>query len=79
MQEPISTSLGRLSEHDWQILSNRWARGVDWYVEKIGRYWAPAEVFGRFPLFKTKRAAEEAATKLFLAESHHRAWRQGQS
>ena len=79
MNEPIQTSLGRLSDTEWTMLSNRWARGVDWYVQKIGSQWAPADVFGKFPLFKTKRAAEEAASKLFLAESLHRAWKRGQS
>lgn len=68
------TSLSKLSEHDWQVLSNRWARGVDWYVRKVGkRHWTPIEALGRFPLFTTKKAAELAATNLILAESHWRA------
>ena len=73
METITETSLARLSEHDWQILSNTWARGVDWYVQKIGRKWAPIEIFGAFPLFKTKREAEAAATTLLLWESRNRA------
>lgn len=66
------TSLSRLSENDWRQLSNNWQRGVDWYVRKIGRKWAPIDAFGKFPLFGTKREAEEAATTLLLMESRCR-------
>jgi hypothetical protein len=68
----VETSLARLSDHDWHILSNTWSRGVDWYVQKVGRKWAPIEIFGAFPLFKTKREAAAAATTLLLRESSNR-------
>lgn len=77
--EPIATSLGRLSDHDWQVLRNTWSRGVDWYVRKVGkRHWAPIEIFGAFPLSKTKREAEAQATNLLLLEARHRAWKREQ-
>jgi len=73
--EPLTTSLGRLSEHDWRVLSNRWARGIDWVVQKCGaRHWRLLEDLGGFPLFLTKRAAYEAGGRLILAEAQHRAW-----
>lgn len=71
------TSLSALSDHDWQVLSNRWARGIEWMVQKVGtRHWIISEVvpqFKAFGLFKTKREAFEAVTNLILAESHWRA------
>jgi hypothetical protein len=74
MSMPYRTSLNRLSEHDWHILSNTWARGVDHYVFKVGRRgWRILDTFGNFPIFKTKKAAEEAASNLLLAESAYRA------
>jgi len=66
------TSLSKLDNHDWQILSHRWARGIDWCVEKIGRKWAVQACFGNFPLFKTKTAAYNTVSALILAESRHR-------
>lgn len=72
------TSLARLSEHEWQILSNTWSRGVDWYVQKVGRKWTPIDIFGTFPLFKTKREAEQAATTLLLWESSNRSLKRQQ-
>lgn len=80
MSEQITeTSLARLDDHEWQILSNTWARGVDWYVRKIGRRgWTPIDIFGTFPLFKTKREAEQAATTLLLWESRNRALKRNQ-
>ena len=67
------TSLSKLSEHDWKVLSSRHSRGIDWMVHKMGRHWVitPSELKG-FPLFKTKREAYEAADNLILAESHWR-------
>jgi hypothetical protein len=71
------TSLSKLSEHDWNILRNTWSRGVDWYVQKVGkRHWVPIEAFGNFPLFKTKREADEAATTLLLWEARRAERRQ---
>lgn len=61
----------------WTILHHRWARGIDWYVHKVGTRWAILEAFGRFPHFRTKRAAGEVADALILAESrwrHRCAW-----
>lgn len=66
------TSLSGLSNHDWQILHNRWARGIDWVVSKVGGGWMLSESFGNFPLFKTKKAAYEAGTNLILAEARYR-------
>jgi hypothetical protein len=66
------TSLSSLSEHDWQILRNRWARGINWFVCKLGRKWTLTSDFGSFPLFTTKTAAYEAGTALILAESAYR-------
>ena len=68
------TSLSKLSEHDWAILSSRWSKGIDWYVHKLGSQWEVIESFGKkIPLFKTKRAAGEFADNLLLAESRYRA------
>lgn len=75
MHEPLTSSLGTLSDSEWNQLSARWGRGIDWIVHKVGRKW---EIGGRlgqgFPLFTTKTAAYEMATNLILRESHHRAW-----
>lgn len=74
MQTAHETSLSALSEHDWHILSNRWSRGADWCVSKLGSRWMIGETFGKsWPLFKTKRAAFDALSGLILAESAHRA------
>lgn len=76
--EPLSTSLGALDDRDWAILSNRWARGSDWNVRKVGRrFWEIATIPDNagFPLFKRKRDACEALDRLILMESHHRAWK----
>lgn len=73
--EIVETSLSRLSDHDWHVLSNTWASGVDYYVRKVGRNWVPMDIFGAFPLFKTKREAEQAATTLFMAEASNRTQR----
>ena len=80
MSEEINeTSLARLSEHEWKILQATWSRGVDWYVTKVGRrWWTPIDVFGAFPLFKTKREAEAAATTLFLWEARNRSLKRHQ-
>lgn len=67
------TSLSRLDEHDWQVLSNGWSRGIDWNVSKLGRHWVLPEAFGKFPLFRTKREAYDAGDALIIAESHWRA------
>jgi hypothetical protein len=32
------------SEHDWHITSNRCARGIDWYVTKVGNKWAISDI-----------------------------------
>jgi hypothetical protein len=78
--EPVPpTSLSRLDDHDWSILSNRWARGAAWCVFKCGSRWRVADDFGRFPLFKTKTAACEAVDTLICWESRHRAQRRLQA
>ncbi len=67
------TSLSKLSDSEWHQISNRWARGIDWNVQKFGRKWAiMGEHFQAFPFFRTKRAAGDALDKLILAESHYR-------
>ena len=72
--DAYETSLCSLSEHDWQILSNRHARGIDWYVHKLGSRWEVIDLFGKnIPLFKTKRQAGEFADNLLLATSRYRA------
>lgn len=73
--EPIRTSLGKLSNHDWHVMRSRWSRGVDWFVFKVGkRHWRLADEYGNFPLFTTKAAAYRVGSDLILAESCHRAW-----
>jgi hypothetical protein len=67
---PESTSLGRLDDGEWSQVSNRWARGIDWCVTKLGRHWVIGETFGTgWPLFRTKASAYEAVTALVLTES----------
>ena len=75
MNEPIKTSLSHMDNHDWNVISNTWASGIDWCVGKLGRKWVITLPIGNFPLFKTKTAAYDAATKLILLESRHRAWK----
>lgn len=70
------TSLSKLSDHDWNVLRHRAARGIDWTVEKIGRKWAVQSCFGNFPMYRTKREAGEVAGNLILAESRWRAHEQ---
>lgn len=67
------TNLSHLSNHDWQIISSRWSRGIDWIVSKKGSRWQPMQSL-MLPTYKTKRAAYEAATDLVLRESSHRAF-----
>ena len=79
MPEPIPTSLGKLSDHDWHVLSSRWSRGIDWNVAKVGkRHWRILGDVGGFPLFSTKTAAFDAMSELICRESAHRAWRERQ-
>jgi hypothetical protein len=70
--DAYETSLSRLSDSQWAQLSNFWSRGSDWTVSKVGRKWLLSERFGNFPLFKTKKEACEAASRLILAESRWR-------
>lgn len=74
--EPISTSLGELSNHDWQIMNSRWSRGIDWNVHKLGkRHWEVGGRLGRgAPLFKTKGAAYQYGENLICLEAAHRSW-----
>lgn len=72
--DAYETSLSKLSEHDWNVLRNTWARGIDWYVCKVGSKWTLSRVFpGAWPLYKTKKAAGEAADNLICAEARWRA------
>lgn len=70
-----------LSDSDWSILSNRWARGIDWCVRQLGRHWTVGETFaclfdprpGGWPLWQTRDAAFDALTARVLHESRRRA------
>lgn len=66
-----TTCLSILTEHDWQVLRNRWARGIEWNVEKRGRRWALP--FGGFKPFKTKTAAYNAGAEVVCREAAIRA------
>lgn len=72
--EPISTSLSNLSDHEWQILSSRWARGMSWVCVKVGRKWSTMNDGLGFPLFNTKREAYDRTNALICTEARHRAW-----
>ncbi len=67
------TRLSKLSSHDWMIVSGRWARGIDWVVQKVGGKWTPLECFGTgWPLFKTKTEAYNRVSTLIQMEARHR-------
>lgn len=68
------TSLSKLSEHDWRVLSAHWSQFSGFsFCRKTGRKWT-VEGFGiSGPLFTTKTAAEEYVSNLILAESKWRA------
>lgn len=68
----MATTLSHLTNHDWQIISSRWSRGIDWVVTKRGSRWMPMPSL-MLPTYRTKKAAYEAATDLVLRESSHRA------
>src|SRR4051812_26227050 len=74
--EPMSTSLGVLSESDWNALSAGWTMyGASHYVSKLGRHWVVSERVGRgFGVFKTKRAAMDAVDELLGREWKHRTY-----
>jgi len=66
------TSLGRLSESEWNALVHRHAFGAQ-FVERIGRGWTVSKALSAgFPLFKTKREAQEKVDNLIGAEAAHR-------
>lgn len=68
------TSLSRLSDHDWAILSSRASKGWDWNVHKLGRKWIiGGEAFANWPLYPTKTAAYDAFSAIICAEARHRA------
>ena len=74
------TSLSGLDDGEWSQVSNRWSRGIDWNIHKMGKRW---EVGGRLgqgaPLFKTKKEAYAYGSNLILAEScwrGHQRWEQ---
>lgn len=74
LEEVEETSLSKLTDGEWSQVSCRWARGIDWCVEKIGKKWGVSPGISKgFPLFKTKKAAYEAAETLVLWESRCRA------
>jgi len=60
-----------MTDHEWQIALNRWARGIDWCVTRIGRNkWEVGGTFGKgWPLFRTKKAAGEAIDRFILLHS----------
>ncbi len=69
----METSFSKLSTSEWMQLSNRWGRGIDWVVKKVGRKWTPLECFGKkWPLYKTKTEAYDTVTNLILEEARIR-------
>lgn len=75
--DAYETSLSKLSETEWRAMSSHWSMFSGFsFCRKIGRKWT-VEGFGfkTSPLFDTKRAAEEYATNLLLAEGR---WRRHQ-
>ena len=61
--------LSRVKEMDMVNVmqaTNRWTQGIDYCVFKLGKHWRLADCFGNFPLFKTKKAAYEAATAFVM-------------
>jgi hypothetical protein len=74
--EPMETSLGSLSESDWNALSSGWTMyGGSHYVSKLGKHWVVSDRVGRgFPLFETKRAAVAAVDELLGREWKHRTY-----
>ena len=51
---------------NYEMASNLWCRGVDWYVFKVGNMWRLADCFGNFPLYKTKKEAAEVARRYIM-------------
>lgn len=67
------TSLGRLSEAEWNALRGHWSMfsGLS-FCRKLGRKWT-VEGFGiNGPLFKTKAEAERYVSNLICAEARSR-------
>lgn len=64
--------ISRLTDHDWLVLSSRWARGINWIVTIRGRRWGLSKEFGDRCTFKTKDEAWSVANKIVLEESRRR-------
>jgi len=70
-----------LTDSEWSQLSNRWARGIDWCVRRLGTRWTVGDTFAAlvdpaargWPLWNTKVACYDALTALVLAEARRRA------
>ncbi len=71
--DTYETSLGKLSGHDWNVLTSRWNHGIDYNIGKVGKRWEILSFADAHPIFKTKREAYTYAENLILAESRHRA------
>ena len=54
------------NKRDYNMATNLWCRGIDWYVFKVGNMWRLADCFGTFPLYKTKKEAAEVARRFVL-------------
>lgn len=68
-----TTSLSKLSDHDWQVLRSHWAMYTGFsFVQKLGRKWTVQGFGMNGPLFRTKTAAERYVSNLVCAESRCR-------
>jgi hypothetical protein len=67
MTEPLPDGWRERMTDDERALVNRWARGCDWCVSKVGRRHWDSSVPGA-PLFKTRKAAYEFLSR-FVCEA----------
>jgi hypothetical protein len=67
--------MSALSSHDWSILSNSWARGLDYVVFKGQKKncWTVHYLAG-MGTFTTRKAAYEIFSDALIAESHRRSF-----
>lgn len=62
-----------MDETTYRNLSNRWSRGIDWCVTKVGRKWEILSHELNYPeTFKTKREAYERVTMIVLTQARLR-------
>ena len=74
MKAPTNT-MNALTDHDWHILSNSWARGIDYVIFKGTKRncWTVHHLAG-MGTFTTKKAAYETFTNALISESHRRSF-----